>query len=146
MNNDFLAVEKLLPHRHPFLFLDELVSVTEEKIVGKHCFSQDEFFFQGHFPSYPVVPGVILIETMAQCGGAGLRQAGKLGSEALFVLGTVEKAKFRRQVRPGDTAFIEVKNLRVSTHMIRQSGTITVNGDLAAEAQWMCVVSDVAKE
>ena len=87
-----------------------------------------------------MVPGVLLVETMAQCGGAGLRQMGILPPKAFFLLGTIEKAKFRNQVRPGDQAVIEVKNLRVSQRMLRQSGKITVNGVLAAEATWMCVI------
>jgi len=140
MDDAFEPVEELLTHRPPFLYLDELVAATGEKTVGKRYFGPDEPFFQGHFPNYPVVPGVILIETMAQCGGAGLRQMGILKKDAFFVLGTIEKAKFRNQVRPGDTTLIEVKNLRVSQKMIRQSGSITVNGVICAEATWMCVI------
>ncbi len=145
MNDSFQPVEDLITHRKPFLFLDELISVTEQKTVGKKYFSPDEEFFKGHFPDYPVVPGVILVETMAQCGGAGLRQLGTLPPKAFFVLGTVEKAKFRNQVRPGDVAIIEVENLRVSQVVVRQSGKITVNGKLAAEATWMCVVGEQPK-
>ncbi|MDD3903325.1 MAG: 3-hydroxyacyl-ACP dehydratase FabZ [Sphaerochaeta sp.] len=142
MSETFEPVEQLLPHRDPFLFLDELLEADETHTVAKRVFTEDHFFFRGHFPDYPVVPGVILIETMAQCGGAGLCQVGILPHGAFFVLGTVEKAKFRNQVRPGDTAIIEVQNTRVSQTMLRQSGVITVNGVKAAEATWMCIVGN----
>ncbi len=132
---------ELLPHRDPFLFLDELVEVDQEHIVAKRVFTEDHFFFKGHFPGYPVVPGVILVETMAQCGGAGIVQAGILPHGAFFVLATIEKAKFRSQVRPGDSALIEVENIKVSKVLLRQRGTITVNGQKAAEATWMCIVN-----
>jgi len=133
-------IESLLPHREPFLFVDELVEASEEKIVARHVFSEREFFFKGHFPEYPVVPGVILIETMAQSGGAALRKLGVLGSDALFFLATVDKVKFRRQVRPGDEVRSEIVNLRVSPKMIKQAGKAYVGEELAAEAEWMCLV------
>ncbi|MGM0432147.1 MAG: 3-hydroxyacyl-ACP dehydratase FabZ [Spirochaetota bacterium] len=132
----------LLPHRRPFLFLEQIVSADETTTTGSYTFSGDEEFFAGHFPEYPVVPGVLLIETMAQCGGAGLKKTGAVKSESLFFLTTVEKAKFRRQVRPGDTVSIEVENLRVSTSMIKQKGQITVGGEVAAEASWMCIIGE----
>ena len=88
-----------------------------------------------------MVPGVILVESMAQCGGAGVRELGKLG-DALFFLATVEKAKFRRQVRPGETIRIEVENLKVSPRMLKQKGTAYVGDETAAEAQWLCLVGD----
>jgi 3-hydroxyacyl-[acyl-carrier-protein] dehydratase len=134
-------IESLLPHRKPFLFVDEIVSVDDEKIVAKHTFTPDEFFFQGHFPQYPVVPGVILVETMAQSGGAGLRKAGKLGDGSLFFLASVDKVKFRRQVRPGDEVRCEITNLRIASRSIKQSGKAYVGDELAAEAEWMCIVS-----
>jgi len=133
-------IEELLPHREPFLFVDEIVQADEKKIIAKHVFTEKEFFFKGHFPEYPVVPGVILVETMAQSGGAGLRKLGVLGDNSLFFLATVDKVKFRRQVRPGDELRSEVENLRVSPKMIKQSGKAYVGDDLAAEAEWMCLV------
>ena len=138
-------IEKLLPHRSPFLFVDEIVSADKDTIVAKHVFTEKEFFFAGHFPQYPVVPGVILIETMAQSGGAGLRKLGILGGDALFFLGTVDKVKFRRQVRPGEEVRLEIVNLRVSPRMIKQAGKAFVGDELAAEAEWMCLVGSSAE-
>jgi len=133
-------IEKLLPHRDPFLFVDEIVEATNERIVAKRVFAETEYFFKGHFPEYPVVPGVILVETMAQSGGAGLRKLGVLGDDALFFFATVDKVKFRRQVRPGDELRSEIENLRVSPKMIKQRGMAYVGDELAAEAEWMCLV------
>jgi 3-hydroxyacyl-[acyl-carrier-protein] dehydratase len=134
------TIESLLPHRSPFLFVDEIDQTGKEKIVARHIFTEKEFFFTGHFPGYPVVPGVILIETMAQSGGAGLRKLGILPGNALFFLATVDKVKFRRQVRPGEEVRSEVVNLRVSPKMIKQSGKAYVGDELAVEAEWMCLV------
>jgi 3-hydroxyacyl-[acyl-carrier-protein] dehydratase len=133
-------IEKLLPHRNPFLFVDEIIEATNEKIIAKRIFTQNEYFFKGHFPEYPVVPGVILVETMAQSGGAGLRKLGVLGDDSLFFFATVDKVKFRRQVRPGDEVRCEVENLRVSPKMIKQRGKAYVGDEVAAEAEWMCLV------
>ena len=135
-------IESLIPHRDPFLFVDELVQASKEKIVARHVFTEKEFFFKGHFPSYPVVPGVILVETMAQSGGAGLRKLGVMDSNALFFLATVDKVKFRRQVRPGDEVRCEIENLRISEKMIKQRGASYVGDELAAEAEWMCLVGN----
>jgi 3-hydroxyacyl-[acyl-carrier-protein] dehydratase len=138
-------IENLLPHREPFLFVDE-VDASGEKITARHVFTEKEFFFAGHFPQYPVVPGVILIETMAQSGGAGLRKQGKLGGDALFFLAGVDKVKFRRQVRPGEEVRSEITNLRVSSQTIKQAGKAWVGEELAAEAEWLCIVGKAGKE
>ena len=107
-------IEALLPHRKPFLFVDEIVSADDEGSVSTRKFTDEDFFFKGHFPEYPVVPGVILVETMAQAGGAALSFQKKFKEGSLFFLGTVDKVKFRRQVRPGDTVRMEIKKDRKS--------------------------------
>jgi len=143
MKANMSEIENLLPHRDPFLFVDAIVEASNEKISARRIFTEKEFFFAGHFPEYPVVPGVILVETMAQAGGAGLRKLGVMGGNSLFFLATIDKVKFRRQVRPGDEVRLEIENLRVSPKMIKQAGKAFVGDELAAEAEWMCLVGSV---
>jgi 3-hydroxyacyl-[acyl-carrier-protein] dehydratase len=90
-------IKTLLPHRDPFLFVDRIEKADAEEVVGYRRFTSAEPFFAGHFPQYPVVPGVILIETLAQCGGAGLRMT--TGGSGVFFLASVEKAKFRSRAK-----------------------------------------------
>jgi 3-hydroxyacyl-[acyl-carrier-protein] dehydratase len=138
-------MKQLLPHREPFLFVDRIEKATNEEIVGYRKFTSSDFFFKGHFPQYPVVPGVIMVETMAQCGGAGIMKLGTLGSDALFFLGTITAAKFKRQVRPGDEVRMVITNLRIGTNMLKQKGQAFVGEELAAEAEWMCIVGSEKK-
>jgi 3-hydroxyacyl-[acyl-carrier-protein] dehydratase len=135
-----IDIHALLPHRTPFLFVDRIEKADAEEIVGYRRFSESDFFFAGHFPGFPVVPGVILIESLAQCGGAGAKMV--TGNPGLFFLASIEKAKFRRQVKPGDEVRMVIRNLRVSKIMLRQTGKLYVGEELAVEAQWLCLIGD----
>lgn len=135
-------IKSLLPHREPFLFVDAIISADDNGSVSEHTFTENEFFFKGHFPEYPVVPGVILCETMAQAGGAVLSYQKKVPEGSLFFFASLDKVKFRNQVRPGDKVRMEITNLRVSTHMIKQAGKAYVGDTLCAEAEWLCLVGN----
>lgn len=135
-----MTIQDLIPHRDPFLFVEEILQADEQTIIGEKKFSGDEFFFQGHFPDYPVVPGVLLLEAMAQCGGAGIRKAGLVDKTAIYFLVTIDKAKFRRQVLPGETVRFEIANKRVTKHMLKQKGTAYVGDEAAVEASWMAII------
>lgn len=136
----FKDIESLLPHRKPFLFVDSIDSYDEKGCVCTRKFTDEDFFFKGHFPQYPVVPGVILIETMAQAGGAALSLQKVFDEGSLFFLGTVNNVKFKHQVRPGDTVRLEIENKRVSKKMVVQAGKAYVGDILCAQAEWMCLV------
>ncbi|MGL4987290.1 MAG: 3-hydroxyacyl-ACP dehydratase FabZ [Treponemataceae bacterium] len=140
-NNATTDIESLIPHRAPFRFVDEIISADKEKVIATRIFSKDELFFEGHFPEYAVVPGVILVEALAQAGGAGLSAQNVFAEGSLFFLATVDKVKFRKQVRPDNKVRFEINNLRISAKMIKQSGIAYVDDDIVAEAEWMCLVS-----
>ena len=131
-------ITELLKHREPFLFVDN-ITLEDNLIVGERKFLENEPFFTGHFPEYPIVPGVILVEAMAQCGGAGLRKSGSLKS-ANFVLINIENAKFHKEVLPGETIKMVIKNELISETVINQSGKAYVDNKIVARAEWMCAV------
>lgn len=131
-------IKNLLPHRYPFLFVDEIISANQDEIVGIKTFDESIEFFNGHFPKFKIVPGTILVESMAQCGGAGVK---KINSKirGLFSLATIESIKFHKPVNCGQTVKTVVNNLRIREKTIKQSGVSYVNDIPVAEATWMCV-------
>ncbi|MCL1888472.1 MAG: 3-hydroxyacyl-ACP dehydratase FabZ [Kiritimatiellaeota bacterium] len=136
------TVEDLLPHREPFLFCDRILEASTRRVVAECSFPPDTWFFKGHFPDYPIVPGVILVETLAQCGGAGLVAAGVLPQGDRFYLASVHNAKFRRPVRPGELLRVEVDIKKSTPRLTKQSGRILVGDELAVEAEWVCMVKE----
>lgn len=134
-------IEAYLPHRPPFLFVDN-VRIEGDTIVARYTFKEDEWFFKGHFPSFPVVPGVLLVESMAQAGGVGAKLMG-IQPRSLFMFAKIKEAKFKRPVRPGDTLEMNITNVRASSVLCHQKGTGSVNGETAVEAEWISLSSGV---
>ncbi len=135
-----------LPHRYPFLLIDRVIECVEgERLVALKNVSINEPFFNGHFPDYPVMPGVLILEAMAQAAGIlGFRTNSTQPDEHnVYLFVGIDKARFRQQVRPGDQLTIEVKLNRVVRGMWQFSAVATVDGERAASCEIMCTLKEV---
>jgi beta-hydroxyacyl-ACP dehydratase FabZ len=139
---DIDAIREILPHRYPFLLVDRIEELEAERVVGIKNVTVNEPFFAGHFPDYPVMPGVLIIEAMAQVAGVLVLSGIPDRKSKLVLLAGVDGAKFRKPVRPGDQLRMEMKILRARASMAKVSGIATVDGTVVAEAEMLCVLAD----
>lgn len=137
---DVNEIKKIIPHRYPFLLVDQIVELEEEKrAVGIKNVTVNEPFFQGHFPDYPVMPGVLIVEALAQVGAvAMLKKEENQGKLALFA--GIDKCRFKRQVKPGDQLRLEVEILRLKGPVGKGKAIATVNGEVACETEIMFAI------
>ena len=136
---DLLEILRVLPHRYPFVMVDKILSVVPEKsVVGIKNVTINEPFFQGHFPGRPVMPGVLILEGMAQTGGimAYYSNAGTIGNKILYFAG-IDKARFRKPVVPGDQILFSLEVVRYKRGVYVMAGEAKVDGKLVAEAELM---------
>ncbi len=140
---DMTTIEAAIPHRPPMLLVDEIVSRTETQIHCRKSFSEDDFFVQGHFPNYPLVPGVILCEAALQ-SGAILISAQISGSRSVPVATRLDAVKFKQMVRPGDTIDIQVELKDVVSSAYFLSGKVMLAGKLAARLDFACTLAEPA--
>jgi 3-hydroxyacyl-[acyl-carrier-protein] dehydratase len=139
---DIQAIRDILPHRFPMLLVDRIEELEPERVVGIKNVTINEPFFMGHFPDFPVMPGVLIIEAMAQVAGVLVLSGIPDRHTKLVLLASVEEAKFRKQVRPGDQLRIEMKVAKRKATIAKMFGTATVDGTVVAEATMLCVLAD----
>jgi beta-hydroxyacyl-ACP dehydratase FabZ len=136
---DIMAIMRRLPHRYPFLLIDRIIDlVPGESITALKNVSMNEPFFQGHFPSQPVMPGVLIVEAMAQAGGVLASESrGAEPTPAIIYFMGMDQVRFRRPVVPGDQLVLEARILKIRSKVAKMAGRALVGGTLAAEAELM---------
>jgi len=139
---DIPAIRDILPHRYPMLLVDRIVELEEDRIVGIKNVTVNEPFFQGHFPEFPVMPGVLIVEAMAQVAGVLVLNRIPDRKSKIVLLASIEQAKFRKPVVPGDQLRIEMIVTKIKSTVAKMHGTATVEGEVVAEAEVLCKIAD----
>jgi beta-hydroxyacyl-ACP dehydratase FabZ len=142
---NILEIMSLLPHRYPFLLVDRIVEMEiGKRVVGIKNVTINEPFFQGHFPGQPIMPGVLILEAMAQVGGVMALKTvpeDQVKSKVIYFM-TIDKAKFRKPVMPGDQIRFEMEVTRMRSNVVSFKGQAVVDGTVAAEAEMMAMIVD----
>jgi UDP-3-O-[3-hydroxymyristoyl] N-acetylglucosamine deacetylase/3-hydroxyacyl-[acyl-carrier-protein] dehydratase len=140
---DINAIQKILPHRYPFLLVDKIIHLElDKKVIGVKSVTINEPFFPGHFPGQPIMPGVLIIEAMAQTGGIMLLNSlGDFENKLVYFM-QINNAKFRKPVVPGDTLYLEIEMLNKKSKIFNMKGRAFVNDNLVAEAEFMAGIVD----
>jgi UDP-3-O-[3-hydroxymyristoyl] N-acetylglucosamine deacetylase / 3-hydroxyacyl-[acyl-carrier-protein] dehydratase len=139
---DINAIQRIMPHRYPLLLVDRILSLDARRVVGIKNVTINEPFFAGHFPGHPIMPAVLIIEAMAQCGGVLLLNSVDRPKERLVYFMGIDNAKFRKPVRPGDQLRFELTLLRLKSRICKMEGKAYVDGDLVAEAELLSSIVD----
>jgi UDP-3-O-[3-hydroxymyristoyl] N-acetylglucosamine deacetylase/3-hydroxyacyl-[acyl-carrier-protein] dehydratase len=140
---DTARIMEFLPHRYPMLLIDRIIDFQKgESIVGIKNVTINEPFFQGHYPGHPIMPGVLIVEAMAQCGGLLLMDSVENADEKVVYFMTMDNVKFRRPVTPGDTILFELEIVRMKRQVCRMSGRGFVDGNVVAEAEFMARIME----
>ena len=139
---DINEIRAILPHRYPFLLVDRIVEMEAERIVGIKNITFNEPQFTGHFPDFPVMPGVLIVEAMAQTAGVLVLSSIPDRANKLVLLVAIENARFRRPVVPGDTLRMEMKIIKRKASVAKMAGVATVEGAVVAEVEVMCKLAD----
>ena len=139
-------IQAIIPHRYPFLLVDRILEIeTGKRAVGIKNVTINDPFFQGHFPQYAVMPGVLIVEALAQVGGVALGQMEEYRGRLAFFAG-IDKVRFKRQVRPGDTLRLEVELAQVRRNIGTGSGIATVDGEVACKGEFMFAIGPPMSE
>jgi 3-hydroxyacyl-[acyl-carrier-protein] dehydratase len=139
---DSSEIQRILPHRYPFLLVDRIIELEPlRRAVGIKQVTVNEPFFQGHFPGYPVMPGVLIVEAMAQVGGVAVITAPE-NRDKLALFAGIDKVRFKRQVKPGDTLRIEVELNQIRRGIGGGAGIATVNGEVACRGEILFALVD----
>lgn len=141
MEFDVTAIEALIPHRYPFLMIDRVESMTEDRVVARKMVTRNEPFFDGHYPGFPVMPGVLQVEAMAQAGALMACHQLKIDPKntVIYLMG-IDKVRFRRAVVPGDQLTLDVTALRKGASVWKLKGEARVGDQVCAEAEFIAAI------